>query len=316
MKKTSLLLLAAALLFSCKQGNRQNAKDDEKPVITVTIEPLRYFTEAIAGDKFAVVSMVPKGTSPETYDPTPGQLVDLAKSKAYFRIGYIGFELTWMEKLADNAPHLQFYDMSKGVELISDDTHAHHHKEHEHSIHQHDHAHDGHTHIGGIEPHIWNSATNAQIIAANILNSLCTLDKANESHYMERYDALIQRIEHTDSIICNMLSGSNFDRAFMIYHPALSYFARDYDLHQIPIEAGGKEPSPAHLKELMETCKAEKVRVVFVQPEFDRRNAELIARQTGTQVIGINPLSYDWEEEMLHVARSLSHQDKQQVTER
>ena len=66
--------------------------------------------------------MVPKGSSPETYDPTPQQLVDLAQSKAYFRIGYIGFEQTWTEKLTDNAPHLQFFDMSENVELILDDT--------------------------------------------------------------------------------------------------------------------------------------------------------------------------------------------------
>ena len=91
MKKFCFLLLIATLLFSCKQGGQQNKKNDDKPVITVTIEPLRYFTEAIAGDEFTVVSMVPKGSSPETYDPTPQQLVDLAQSKAYFRIGYIGF---------------------------------------------------------------------------------------------------------------------------------------------------------------------------------------------------------------------------------
>ena len=77
MKKFCFLLLIATLLFSCKQGGQQNKKNDDKPVITVTIEPLRYFTEAIAGDEFTVVSMVPKGSSPETYDPTPQQLVDM-----------------------------------------------------------------------------------------------------------------------------------------------------------------------------------------------------------------------------------------------
>lgn len=300
MKKTCFLLFIAALLFSCKQGGqRQNSKGDDKPVITVTIEPLRYFTEAIAGDEFTVVSMVPKGSSPETYDPTPQQLVDLARSKAYFRIGYIGFEQTWTEKLTDNAPHLQFFDMSKNVELIPDDTHdAHHHGEDGH-------AHEGHVHAGGVEPHIWNSPLNAQIIAGNILHALCTIDKANESAYLERYNALIQRIERMDSLICQMLSGPEADHAFMIYHPALSYFARDYNLHQISIEAGGKEPSPAHLKNLITACEREKVRIIFVQPEFDRRNADLIARQTGTRVVEINPLAYDWEEEMMKTARSL-----------
>ena len=71
------------------------------------------------------------------------------------------------------------------------------------------------------------------------------------------------------------------------------------------IEENGKEPSPSHLKNLIDTCKKEKVRVIFVQPEFDRRNAEIIAKQTGTKVIPINPLSYDWEEEMLNIAKEL-----------
>ena len=67
MKRTFLYILAALLAMSCKNNSVQNKNEDDKPVITVTIEPLRYFTEAIAGDNFNVVSMVPKGSSPETY---------------------------------------------------------------------------------------------------------------------------------------------------------------------------------------------------------------------------------------------------------
>ena len=94
----------------------------------------------------------------------------------------------------------------------------------------------------------------------------------------------------------------------MSYNMTLSYFARDYGLHQISIEEGGKEPSPAHLKDLIDVCQAENVGVIFVQPEFDKRNAETIAQQTGTKVVPINPLSYDWEEEMLNVAKALAPQ--------
>ena len=304
MKKIFLLLVIALTAFSCKQrGSRTGGSDDRKPVITVTIEPLRYFTEAIAGDRFRVVSMVPKGSSPETYDPTPQQLVDLAKSKAYFRIGHIGFEQSWTDRLTDNAPHLQFFDTSEGIDLIYDDTYAH-----THDAANEDASLQEHHHPEGVEPHVWNSTTNARIIAANILNALCTIDKANGNAYYEGYRNLCRQIEHTDSLIRRTLSAPDADRVFMIYHPALSYYARDYDLRQIPIEAGGKEPSPAHLKALIDTCKEEKVRVIFVQPEFDRRNAELIARQTGTKVVDINPLSYDWNAEMLNEAQALAAQ--------
>lgn len=277
------------LLFVSCGG--QSKKENKERTITVTIEPQRYFTEAIAGDHFTVISMVPKGSSPETYDPTPKQLVSLGESEAYFRIGHIGFEVTWMERLMQNAPHTQIFDLSKGVEFIYEAGHAH----------------GDHYHVGGIEPHIWNSTINAKIIANNIFQALCTLDKENETYYLSRYDSLIHRIEETDSIIFNMLKkNDNADHAFMIYHPALSYFARDYGLHQISIEEGGKEPSPAHLKELIEISKFEEVRVIFIQPEFDKRNAEIVARETNTKVVSINPLSYDWEAEMIHIAESLT----------
>ncbi|NDV65695.1 metal ABC transporter solute-binding protein, Zn/Mn family [Bacteroides sp. 224] len=283
--KTQLFILL--LLVTACAGNP--GKKQGERVITVTIEPQRYFTEAIAGDKFKVISMVPKGSSPETYDPTPQQLVSLGESEAYFRIGHIGFEQTWMDRLLKNAPHISVFDTSKGIDLIYGEGHTH----------------GDHYHPGGVEPHIWNSAANAQVITSNIYKALCTLDRENESYYLARYDSINQRILHTDSILSSILT-ADADSAFMIYHPALSYFARDYGLEQISIEEEGKEPSPGHLKNLIEHCKAKNVRVVFVQPEFDKRNAEIIAQQTNTQIVPINPLAYDWEEEMIHTARSLS----------
>jgi zinc transport system substrate-binding protein len=280
------VVLAVIALSAC---SGQGKKGTKERVITVTIEPQRYFAEAIAGDRFKIVGMVPKGSSPETYDPTPRQLVSLGESEAYFRIRYIGFEMAWMERLMKNAPHIRVFDLSQGIELIREG-----------------HIHDDHYHVGGVDPHIWNSAINAKIIATNIFRALCALDEDHEAYYSARYDKLIRRIEETDSIVFNLLKQQEADHAFMIYHPALSYFARDYSLHQICIEEGGKEPSPMHLKELIEISKFEDVRVIFVQPEFDRRNAEIIAKETGTEIVPINPLSYDWNEEMIRIAKALS----------
>ena len=166
--RTLFLLGTCLLIAACTGRSSQASNDDEtKPVITVTLEPQRYFTEAIAGDKFKVVSMVPKGSSPETYDPIPQQLVSLGDSKAYFRIGYIGFEQTWMDRLMNNTPHIQVFDTSKGIDLIlNNDDHGHGHN-----------SHDGHIHA--VEPHVWNSTGNALIIAGNTYKALSQLDKTN-----------------------------------------------------------------------------------------------------------------------------------------
>ena len=283
--KRLIPILTLFICFAC--GN--TTQKSEKAIITVTLEPLRYFTEAIAGENYQVVSMVPKGSSPESYDPTPQQLVNLSKSQAYFRIGHIGFEQAWMKKLEANCPDMKVYDTSKGIDLIRDKGHWH----------------GDHFHKGGVEPHIWNSTQNALIIADNIYQALCELDSTHQADYKNRLDSLKQSIQQTDAETRKLLE--NADSTFLIYHPALSYFARDYGLKQISIEEGGKEPSPAQLKKLIETCRNENVHTIFVQQEFDQRNAQLIANELGINIVSINPLSYDWTEEMLRTAKALKH---------
>ena len=284
MKKL-IYILTLFILSAC--GN--TTQKSEKPILTVTLEPLRYFTEAIAGDNYEVVSMVPKGSSPESYDPTPQQLVNLSKSQAYFRIGYIGFEQAWMKKLEANCPNMQVYDTSKGIDLIRDKGHWH----------------GDHFHEGGVEPHVWNSTQNALIIAENIYQALCELDSTHQEDYQKRLDVLKQTIRQIDANVRTLLE--NADSTFLIYHPALSYFARDYGLKQVSIEEGGKEPSPAQLKALIETCRNENVHTIFVQQEFDQRNAQLIANELGVNIVSINPLSYDWVKEMIRIAEALKH---------
>lgn len=284
-----LIIILLTIGVSACAPSRQT---DEKTTLTVSIEPLRYFTEAIAGDRFKVVSMVPEGNSPETYDPTPQQLVAQAKSKAFLRIGYIGFEQTWLKKLQDNAPGQPFYDLSKGVALMAGSC-----------SHEEDNAHN-HAHEG-VEPHIWNSVKNARIIANNIFQALSEIDNEQTPYYQHRLDSLLQVIDNTGKEMDTLME--NADRTFLIYHPALTYFARDYGLNQISIEADGKEPSPAHLKELIQLCREEQPKIIFVQKEFDTRNAEIIARELQVNVIPINPLSYHWNEEMINIAKALSN---------
>ena len=284
MKKL-IYILTLFILSAC--GN--TTQKSEKPILTVTLEPLRYFTEAIAGDNYEIVSMVPKGSSPESYDPTPQQLVNLSKSQAYLRIGYIGFEQAWMKKLEANCPNMKVYDTSKGIDLIRDKGHWH----------------GDHFHEGGVEPHVWNSTQNAFIIADNIYQALCELDSTHKEDYQKRLDVLKQTIRQTDANVRTLLE--NADSTFLIYHPALSYFARDYGLKQVSIEEGGKEPSPAQLKTLIETCRSENVHTIYVQQEFDQRNAQLIANELGVNIVSINPLSYDWIKEMIRIAEALKH---------
>ncbi|MDR1631923.1 MAG: zinc ABC transporter substrate-binding protein [Dysgonamonadaceae bacterium] len=280
--KFFLFIIISLPLFSCVKTHQQENR------ITVTIEPQRYFASQLADTFFIVETMVPPGTSPETYDPSPVQLTGLDRSKAYFCIGYIGFEETWIDKLKANHRQVKFFDNSKGVSLIEIDAHAH----------------EGHHH-GKTDPHIWSSPREALTIAKNMYEALQEIDPGHAAIYTENYRQLTAQIKETDEKITDILKSSS-RKAFVIYHPALSYFARDYGLVQYCIENDGKEPSPEHLKELVETVKNLQIGTIFVQQEFDRKNAEAIARETGCKLVGINPLTYDWNEEMIRIAQALA----------
>lgn len=299
MKHTAVLFLFSLLLSAC------GTKQPTEKIITVTIEPQRYFAEKIAGDKYTINSMVAAGLSPENYDPTPQQMVNLGKSQAYFRIGYIGFEQAWMNNIIQNNPNLRMFDLSEGFELLkSEDEHQHAEGEsHDDCEKQTDSK--GHQH-GGIDPHIWSSVSGAKAVARNTLHAFIALDPENIAFYTANYEALLKEIEQTEASMHQAIDTLQ-NRTFIIYHPALTYLAKEFGLTQLCIEMDGKEPSPAMLKELIETARSGNTKVVFIQQEFDQKNAELIAKETGCELIRINPLSYDWNQEMITIANALSN---------
>lgn len=302
MKQTSIIItiLSLLLLTACV------TKQTDGIIVTVTIEPQRYFAEKIAGDKYKINCVVPAGQSPETYDPTPREMMQIGKSVAYLRIGPIGFEQAWMDKIRENNPKMEVFDTSEGMDMVTDtdEEHAHDHSTHNHDSHAAEEDHHHHHH-GGVDPHIWSSITGAKVVAWNTLNAFITLDPDNTEYYWQNYNKLVDEIDKTDAEIKQLLDPLT-DRTFIIYHPALTYFAKEFNLVQLCIEMDGKEPSPAQLKQLVETARANKAQVVFIQQEFDQKNAELIAHETGCKLTVVNPLAYDWSEEMIHIAKALA----------
>lgn len=265
--------------------------------ITVTIEPQRYFVEQLADTLFEVITMVLPGSSPETYDPSPVQLTELAKSKAYFAIGELGFEKAWLKNLKKNNSRVRFFETNNGIDFIVSEECSHSH--HAHSDHDHHHSHEG------VDPHIWTSPKEVSNIVLNMYHALIELDANNSSIYKENLDALLEEIRQTDETVKALLAQSK-QKAFIIYHPTLTYFAREYGLTQYSIEMDGKEPTPDQIKKIIDTAKQNNVQTVFIQQEFDTQNAELIAKETNCRLVVINPLAYNWSEEMINIAKALS----------
>ncbi len=272
-----LLLL---LFVSCGK-----AKQDARPVVTVSIEPLRYFAESIAGGQFRVATLVPVGASPEVYQPTPQQMIDLSESKLYFKVGTLGFEQTKLDEMTKAAPETRTVDTSRGIALLQDCGCCGH---------------------GGHDQHTWLSVKNARVILRNMCAAFCEIDTANTGHYESRLAEQLHRLDSLDAALRTVLVDAA-QRDFLIFHPALGYFSADYGFRQKAIQHEGKEPSPRQMAELIRWAKAQSVKTVFVQKEHSARAAQRIADEIGAEVVTINPLSYDWTAEMLNIAHHLSH---------
>jgi zinc transport system substrate-binding protein len=282
---TLLLMMSfTATVTSCTQQTETVSKLG----VVVTILPQAEFVENIGGDKVDVTVMVPPGASPHTYEPTPSQMTDLSEAKLYAKVGSgVEFELTWMDKLITQNKDMLVVDCSKGIELQQMTAG----NEHEHEGDEDEHEH------GAMDPHIWMSPRNAQTMVENIASGLIQIDPDNRAYYEQNRDAYLQKLAQLDQDIREGLSGVK-NRIFMVYHPAFGYFASEYDLTMLPIEAEGKEPTPAGLQHLIDQAKEHNIRVVFTSPQFNPDSAKVIADAIDGRVVFINPLARDYIENL------------------
>jgi zinc transport system substrate-binding protein len=226
----------------------------------------------------------------------------LSRSRAYLHLADLGFERAWLPALRSNNPHLPFFDLSIGIPRLADtevDGDDEDKDDTEPELEPHDHHHHG------TDPHIWSTPRTARQIARNTLNAILSLDSANRDVYLSNYKDLLSEIDTTDRILHSILDTLS-SRAFVIYHPALTYFADEYNLTQLAIESSGKEPSPMSLSRLTSRARELGVRVVFVQREFDTRHAGQLASEIGARLVSIDPLSANWRDQLIFIAKSLA----------
>ncbi len=286
MKRFLYLIILCVILAGCKgtpqkQADSGKTSGTEKPAVTVTISPYKYFVDQIAKGKVDVNVMVPNGNNPETYEPYAQQMMELSKSALYLKVGSIGFEQTWMKKLQDNAPEMKVIDTSVGIKPAK-------------------------TPGGNIDPHVWMSCSNARIIASNILKALCELEPKNKAFFEKNYQSLLNIIDKRDSTIKESFKKDpDLVRKFVIYHPILTYFARDYQLEQLAIEEEGREPSASQLKSLIQRARKENIKFCLIQAEFANRNTTTFINESHTKPMNINPLQGDWNQAMQEVAAAV-----------
>ena len=268
MRKIYITLLIAILCGGCT--SRRPA--DGEPLY-VSILPLRSLVQGIVGDDFDIEVLVPPGASPETFEPTPRQFVGLNKARMVFNVGLIDFETTLLAKIEDQA---KVVNLSRGIELIAGTC--------SHGSH-------GHTHTHGIDPHVWTSPRALQKMAENAYEAIGEA-YPDSVKYETNYRLLQQELKALDERTAARIAASDVEY-FIIYHPALTYYARDYGLRQIAIEADGKEPSAKQLTQLIRQAREDGVRRILYQSQFPASAVEVIARDIDAEYAEVDPLRED-----------------------
>lgn len=252
--------------------------------VFVSILPQKYFVERVGGGRVAVSVMVGPGQSPATYEPTPRQMTALSQARLYLSIG-VAFEDTWMKRIRAANPALHVVPIERGVALLPLTG-----------------AEGG---PDGTDPHVWTSPQRVKIMAASIRDALIGTDPAHRDGYESNYLAFIAELDALDRDIRAILAQAK-GKPFLVFHPSWGYFADDYGLRQIPIEAEGKEPGARTLARVIDLGKRERVKVLFVQTQFSRRTAESVAGAIGAKVVAVDPLAEDYPQNLLRVAHAFA----------
>ena len=279
MKKLRLFAIVAIsslLLVGCAER-----KIEIENRVVVTIAPLKPIVEGILGDDFEVSVLVPQGASPETFEPTPKQLREVESARFVLSTGLLEFEQELLRRIARKE---QIINTSQGIELIAGKcSHAHH------------------KHAHGVDPHIWCSPKSLDKMARNTYNAIIR-EMPDSVKYKMAFNDLIIRISDLNMEVAKKcFTEENKDKAFVIYHPALSYMARDYQLTQIAIENEGKEPSAKHLACIIEQARAKGIKHILYQSEFPASSVEIICKDIDATAVEINPLDENILDNIRHI---------------
>lgn len=281
------LLLLIALILPFSGCISQNEGSSQVKAAT-TIIPLGEFVKAVGGDRVAVTVLVPPGAEPHTYEPSPSQIREVASADIYVENG-AGLE-SWMGSILMVNPHMLVVDTSRGVDLITGTDEA---------------AGAGTGNARAADTHIWLSPRDAMIQVRNICDGLIAVDPDGKDYYINNRDVFISKLKELDAYLNLTFSGTK-KKKFVVLHPAWTYFARDYGLEQIPIEVEEKEPGPRYLTEVVNAALANNVTTVFVEPQYNPKLAEVIAKEINGRVVSVDDLAPNYIDNLRTVGEKIA----------
>ena len=291
-QRFTIYSIMLCLLTMCMHTH---ASADSRINVFVSISPQRYFVNAIGREFIKTTVIVTPDHSPADYEPSPSQMMMMAKADIYFAVG-VPFESMWLTRFTGVNPDMKIVHTDAKIEKRCIDRH-----ENSQKPDGHDQTHDH----GAMDPHIWLSPPMVKIQAEHILNGLILIDPERRKIYEKNYAQFITRIESLDKELKTLFSKDTRQKKFLVFHPSWGYFADAYGLTQISIEIEGKNPKAREVKNLIEFARQQHIQIIFVQPRFSTKQAKIIAHEINGQMIVADPLAENWVDNIRAVAMSI-----------
>lgn len=240
----------------------------ERLPVTATFYPLAEFSRQVGGDRVMVRTLVPARVEPHDYEPTPRDLVELARARVVVYNG-AGFE-PWLRRLLPTLPRVVRVDSTAGLVLARSTA-------------------------GGpratTDPHVWLDPILAQHQTERILAGLIAADPAGRAVYEGSARSFARRLAALHERNVRTLAPCR-KKVFVVSHAAFGYFATRYGLTQIAISGVSpqEEPSAAKIREVLRLVRRHGLQVIYYETLVSPRVAATIAREVGARTLVLNPI--------------------------
>lgn len=295
---TGLLLAAALVLGAGCSPSGAGAPafaggDGGKLKVATSFYPMYEFARAVGGDQIDLINLVPAGTEPHDWEPTPGHIKALNQAQVFIYNG-AGFE-SWIAKTLKSLDNKELLavETALGADLIegaADDGHGHGDEEDHGAADGHEDEED-HGDEDAWDPHVWLDPVSAAKQVEVIRDALIMADPAHQAAYEANAAAYIDKLQQLHAEFEAGLAQCR-QTEFYTSHSAFSYLAHRYNITQHPIMGLSPEgePTPKELAAIIDEAKEHQVTYIFFETLASDKVARLVAGEIGAGTLVLNPL--------------------------
>ena len=272
-----IALLTLTLVMTLAACGEATDPDTNQLTVTTTLFPHFDIARSIAPEDADVSLVLPAGTSPHDYEPSPGTVADILNSDIFI---YTGEMLEpWVLSIYDDAVDagVVMLEMADFVVLLEAE-----------SDHEHDHADDdGHDH-GDVDPHFWTDPNNLILMTNAIRREFERLAPDDVDHIDSQADIYVDELNHFDEMFETLRASVSTTTMMHGGHSAFGYFTYAYDLDMVvPYEgfSDDAEPTPGALSDMINTMATYNTEYLFSEALLASSVADTIAEETGAETL-------------------------------